>query len=80
MQTDIIRQRLHQFIEGAEENKLKAIYTLLEEQIEQNEWEYTDEFKVTLDKRYEDNKHGKGIVSGEEANRQIGDLLNKKNK
>jgi hypothetical protein len=52
MKTTAIRQRLHQFIETAEEKKVKAIYTLFEDEITQDEWEYTDEFKAELDRRY----------------------------
>ncbi|MBD0294222.1 MAG: hypothetical protein ICV84_03330 [Flavisolibacter sp.] len=40
-----IWEHLHRFIEMAEEKKIIAIYTLFEDEIEQDEWEYTDEFK-----------------------------------
>ncbi len=72
MQTEIIKKRLHDFIESAEDVKLHAIYTLLEEQIEQNEWEYTDEFKAELDKRSREYKSGKVKgVDWEEAKAQL---------
>ncbi len=41
METATIRQRLQQFIETEEEEKVKAIYTLLEEQLVDTEFEYT---------------------------------------
>ncbi|MBD0351223.1 MAG: hypothetical protein ICV65_08730 [Flavisolibacter sp.] len=44
---------MHHFIVTAEEKKIKAIYTLFEDEIEQDEWEYADEFKAELDRRYD---------------------------
>lgn len=75
MKTEAIRQRLHQFIETAEEKKVKAIYTLFEDEITQDKWEYTDEFKAELDRRYSYYKNGGKMVSATEADRQIRDLL-----
>ncbi len=77
MRTAIIREKLHQFIEVAEEKKVKAIYTLFEDEIAQDEWEYTDEFKKELDHRYAYYKTGGKMVSATEANKQINDLLKK---
>ncbi|MBD0286353.1 MAG: hypothetical protein ICV79_13150 [Flavisolibacter sp.] len=48
-----IWEHLHRFIEMAEEKKIIAIYTLFEDEIEQDEWEYADEFKAELDRRYD---------------------------
>lgn len=53
MTTTIIRQKLHQFIETAEEKKVKAIYALFEDEITRDEWEYTDEFRADLDTAWE---------------------------
>jgi hypothetical protein len=77
MRTAIIRQKLHQFIETAEEKKVKAIYALLEDEIAQDEWEYTDEFKADLDKRFAYYKGGGKMVSAKDANKQITELLKK---
>jgi hypothetical protein len=52
MRTSTIRQKLHQFIETAEDKKVKAIYALFEDEIAQDELEYTDEFKAELDCRF----------------------------
>lgn len=70
-----IKQRLHRFIETAEERRLKAIYTLLEDEIEQDEWEYTDEFKTELDRRYQDYRNGGATVTPQDADKQIDDLI-----
>jgi hypothetical protein len=75
MKTTAIRQRLHQFIETEEEKKVKAIYTLFEDEITQDEWEYTDEFKAELDRRYAHYKNGGKMVSAAESDRQVKELL-----
>ena len=75
MRTSAIRQKLHQFIDTAEEKKVKAIYILFEDEIAQEDLEYTDEFKKELDRRYEHYKNGGKMVSAADANRQIKELL-----
>ena len=67
MRIATIRQKLHRFIETAEEKKVKAIYTLFEDEITQDEWEYTDEFKAELDRRFSYYKHGGKMVSAKDA-------------
>lgn len=59
MSTDEIRQRLHEYIDVAENKKLEAIYTLLENDIEPD-YELSDEQKAELDRRLEDYKNGRG--------------------
>ncbi|HTD92901.1 MAG TPA: hypothetical protein VK644_03780 [Chitinophagaceae bacterium] len=77
MKTTTIRQRLHLFIETAEERKLKAIYTLFEDDITQDEGEYTPEFKAELDSRYgQYKKYGK-TISAASANRQAKEMVRK---
>ncbi|MDF2193517.1 hypothetical protein [Paraflavitalea sp. CAU 1676] len=80
MRTAAIRQKLHQFIETAEEKKVKAMYALFEDEITQDDWEYTDEFKKELDSRYAHYKNGGKMVSATDANKQIRDVLKKKKK
>jgi hypothetical protein len=46
METTGIREKLHQFIDTIEDKKAEAIYTLFEDEIEQNEWEYTKTLKL----------------------------------
>lgn len=75
MRIATIRQELHQFVDVADEKKIKALYLLLEEEIKQGEWHYTDAFKKELDERLRDYKKGGKIVSAAEANKQIAELL-----
>ncbi|HXL58509.1 MAG TPA: hypothetical protein VN958_19740, partial [Chitinophagaceae bacterium] len=73
-------QKLHKFIDAIEDKKAEAIYTLFEEEIEQDEWEYTDEFKAELDRRYEYYKNGGKMISAAEADAQIKEILDSKKK
>lgn len=75
METTDIRQKLHHFIETIEDKKAEAIYTLFEDEIEQDEWEYTEDFKAELDKRYEHYKSGGEMIPAEEADKQINAIL-----
>ncbi len=58
MGTAQIRQRLHEIIDTAGDNKLKAIYTLLAD--ESDLYQLTSEQKKELDRRFEDHKNGIG--------------------
>ena len=82
MRTAEIKQKLHEYIESAEDKKLKAIYTLLETDIA-HEFTFTDEQKKELDKRYDDYMNGVGeIYTWEEtvamARQALADRKNKK--
>lgn len=59
MRTTQIRQQLHDYIDSAEDKKLKAIYTLLEDDIN-DEFTLTAEQKKELDRRYDDYMNGVG--------------------
>lgn len=75
METIGIRQKLHQFIDTIEDKKAEAIYTLFEDEIEQDEWEYSEDFKAELDKRYEYYQNGGKMVTAEEVDEQINVLF-----
>jgi len=53
-----LKKQLHDYIDHAEESKLKAIYTLLESEIE--DYNLTEEQRLELDRRYADYKNGIG--------------------
>ncbi len=72
MNTAAIRQKLHSYLEVANDKKVKAIYAIMENEIEESSVEYTDDFKVELDRRYSDYKNGKSkIVTAQESKRRI---------
>jgi putative addiction module component (TIGR02574 family) len=54
-----IRQQLHDYIDSAEDKKLKAIYTLLEDDISEG-YQLTEDQKQELDRRYDDYMNGIG--------------------
>ena len=76
MTTTAIRKQLHSYLEVAEDKKIKAIYTMMEEEIKESAVEYTDEFKAELDKRYSEYKTGKAkMISAEESRKRIQKIL-----
>jgi hypothetical protein len=75
METTDIRRKLHQFIDTIEDKKAAAIYTLFEDEIEQDEWEYTEDFKAELDKRFEYYQSGGKMITAAEADEQINAIV-----
>ena len=76
MTTTAIRQKLHSYLEVANDKKIKAIYTMVEEAIEETGVEYTDEFKAELDRRYSAYKNGsEKPVTAAESKKRIQKLL-----
>ncbi|MES1181338.1 MAG: addiction module protein [Flavobacterium sp.] len=71
-----IRQKLHSYLEVADDKKIKAMYVMMEEDIEESAVEYSDEFKKELDKRYADYKNGKvKMMTAAESKRRIQKIL-----
>ena len=77
MSTSAIRQKLHSYLEVANDKKIKAIYTMVEDEIEKPVVEYTGDFKKELDRRYAYYKSGGKMVSAAESNKQIQEILKK---
>ncbi|MEP6595624.1 MAG: hypothetical protein ABJA71_06735 [Ginsengibacter sp.] len=69
MKTTVIRRRLREFIDKAEEKKVKAMYTLFEDEILHSNWEYTDKFKTELDRRYTYYENGGRMINPVEADK-----------
>ena len=77
-----IRQRLYDYIRVAEERKIKAIYVMLEDEIEEVYDHWNDkEFIAELNKRSADYKSGRSkAVAWEEAKAKILNSHNAKKK
>ncbi len=79
MDTATIRQHLHNYLEVADDKKIKAIYTIIEKDIEENDFEYPEELKNELDKRYSEYKNGRTeIVTSLESKKRIEKIVNTK--
>ncbi len=81
MTTATIRQKLHNYLEVADDKKVRAIYTMMETEVESEMITFTDELKSTLDQRFSDVKNGNvELVSEEESKQRIYDILASRNK
>jgi hypothetical protein len=58
MSTTELKQKIHSYLEVADDKKVKAIYTILEHEIEESGVEYTEEFKTELNRRFAAYKDG----------------------
>jgi len=76
MNTAALRQKLHNYLEVADDKKIKAIYAIMENEIEESAVEYSDEFKKELDRRYAEYKTGKAkMITAEESKKRIQKIL-----
>jgi hypothetical protein len=74
-----LREKLHQYIDHAEDKKVKAFYTIIETEIEDVKNDYVSAFKVELDKRYNDYKTGKTkMITPLESKKRIQKILKAK--
>lgn len=73
MTSTSLRRKLKDYIEVADEKKIKAIYTMVEEDINANyEWWKDKELIAELDKRSNDIKTGKvKTISWDDAKKKI---------
>ncbi len=70
-----IKQRLHDYLEVADDKKVKAIYTMVEESI--SEIEYNDELKKEIDRRYKSYKKNPSTAFSQvESKSRVEKLLN----
>lgn len=78
MKTANIRQQLHNYLEVADDKKLNAIYTMVEDEIKETIVEYTPEFKAELDYRVEYYLSGGKMISPAEMNKRLQALRKKR--
>lgn len=71
MSTGSIKEQLHNYLEIADEKKLKAIYVMVEDEIKETSVNYSDEFKTELDKRVNHYLEGKKMVIPSEMNKRL---------
>jgi signal recognition particle subunit SEC65 len=76
METELIRKKLHEFIDTIEDKKAAAIYTLFEDEIEADE-EYPQDFKDELDRRAAYYKNGGKMYTMKEVSEHIRDIVAK---
>ena len=78
MDTATIKEQLHNYLEIADDKKLKAIYVMVEDEIKESSFEYTDDLKKELDTRYASYKKGTtNLITAAESKRRINKLLSK---
>ena len=76
---EILREKLHKYIDHVEDKKIKAFYTIVQTDLEEEEVIYTSELKAELDKRQEDYRTGKSkMISSEESKKRIQKILKSK--
>ncbi len=76
MDTTNIRQQLHSYLAVADDKKVKAFYTMMEEDIRDLAPEYSDELKAELDSQYAQYKSGQAkMVTAAESKKRINKIL-----
>lgn len=76
MKTSELKDRLHFYIDTAKTEKLKAIYTMLEDDIEQRMVKEEEAYYAELDKRRADVESGKlKEIPWAEADEKVSKLL-----
>ena len=77
MDTATIRQQLHNYLEIADDKKVKALFTIIEKDIQENDFQYPEELKNELDKRHAEYKNGTAeIITAVESKKRIQKILN----
>jgi len=71
MNTENIRERLHNYLEIADDKKLKAIYVMVEDEINETAVEHSIKFKAELDKRVSYYLKGGKMITPVEMNKRL---------
>jgi hypothetical protein len=77
MSTAEIRQKLHNYLESADDKVIKAMFTIMEKDIENNALVYTSKLKSELSKRQKDYlDNNVRLVNQEDSKKRIRQILN----
>lgn len=71
MNTPTIKEQLHNYLEIADDKRLKAFYLMVEDEINETFTTYSEEFKKELDARVSDYLNGGKMVTPEEMNERL---------
>ena len=78
MNTNAMREKLHSFLEVANDKKIKTIYSMIEAEIEDSSEDYSAELKAELDNRHENYAANKSkIITSQESKKRIQTILSK---
>jgi putative addiction module component (TIGR02574 family) len=76
MNTSSIRRQLHNYLEVANDKKIKAMYVMMENEVKQSALDYTDELKEELNRRSADYKNDNTkFITARESKKRINKLL-----
>jgi len=71
MNTETIREQLHNYLEIANDKKLKAFYVMAEDEIKKTSVSYSEEFKKEPDTRVNQYLSGDKMVTPSEMNKRL---------
>ncbi len=71
MDTPTIKEQLHNYLEIADDKRLKAFYLMVEDEINETSAPYSEEFKKDLDARVNEYLNGSKMVTPEEMNDRL---------
>lgn len=71
MDTATIKAQLHNYLEIADDKKLKAIYVMVEDEIKESITEYNEGFKLELDSRLQHYLTGGEMVTPDEMSTRL---------
>ncbi|MBA3673534.1 MAG: hypothetical protein H0W75_01010 [Chitinophagaceae bacterium] len=80
MQPASIDKQINNYLPQVTVNQKKAVLTVVKTFAEQDENEYSEEFKKELDSRYDEYINGGKLVSEQQAKKRIKKIINGKSK
>ncbi|MBN9350355.1 MAG: hypothetical protein J0H55_06690 [Chitinophagaceae bacterium] len=78
MKTVTIKEQLHNYLEIADNRKLKAFYVMVEDEIMETSVTYSEEFKKELDNRVNHYLKGGKMITSSEMNKRLKHIRKKR--